>query len=227
MRRSTPVGIYDNATPEGAFDLSGNAYTWTTSIYDQEQLSLSRIRPDDGREDLEDPSARRVVRGGSWFIDQDYARAVYRVRRPSLLGSRLRRRVSGVCVPLLVRCLLITVGAVREPQVRSASPLPLSPTGETGFVGENRGILMSTASAAGCSATQPGGCCAAASWNNNQNNARAVYRNNNHPNESQQQHRFSGGVVPLLCPLSKGGQWLAAANPTGLTIGAVSGSAGR
>jgi len=34
IRRTTPVGILDNATPEGIFDLSGNAYTWTLSIYD-------------------------------------------------------------------------------------------------------------------------------------------------------------------------------------------------
>ena len=32
IRRTTPVGIFANATPEGAFDLTGNAFTWTSTI---------------------------------------------------------------------------------------------------------------------------------------------------------------------------------------------------
>lgn len=77
IRRTTPVGIFDNATPEGAFDLTGNAYTWTRSLYDKERFKYP-YHPDDGREDADDVETRRVVRGGSWFNNQDFARAAYR-----------------------------------------------------------------------------------------------------------------------------------------------------
>ncbi len=77
IRRTTPVGIFDNATPEGAFDLSGNAYTWTLSIYDEQQF-LYPYRSDDGREDIRSTGIPRVLRGGSWFFSFDFARAVSR-----------------------------------------------------------------------------------------------------------------------------------------------------
>ncbi|MFN0109421.1 MAG: SUMF1/EgtB/PvdO family nonheme iron enzyme, partial [Blastocatellia bacterium] len=69
IRRTTPIGVFDNATPEGkdegAFDLSGNAYTWTLSVYDQEKFPYP-YRSDDGREELAATGVRRVLRGGSW-----------------------------------------------------------------------------------------------------------------------------------------------------------------
>lgn len=77
IRRTTPVGIFDNATPEGTFDMSGNAYTWTLSIYDQEQFPYPYKR-DDGREDIHKTGVRRVLRGGSWLNSHVSARAVYR-----------------------------------------------------------------------------------------------------------------------------------------------------
>lgn len=80
IRRTTPVGIFDNTTPEGAFDLSGNVYTWTLSIYDQEQYPYP-YRADDGREDTERTNVRRVLRGGSWISVLVAARAAVRVRR--------------------------------------------------------------------------------------------------------------------------------------------------
>lgn len=80
IRRTTPVGVFDNATPEGAFDLSGNAYTWTTSIYDQDRFPYP-YRSDDGREDILATGVRRVLRGGSWFYYQLLARAVSRYDR--------------------------------------------------------------------------------------------------------------------------------------------------
>jgi formylglycine-generating enzyme required for sulfatase activity len=78
IRRTTPVGIFDNATPEGAFDLSGNAYTWTLSIYDQTQFPYP-YRLDDRRDDIFATDVRRVLRGGSWFVDRVSARAVARL----------------------------------------------------------------------------------------------------------------------------------------------------
>ena len=77
LRRTTPVGIFDNATPELAFDLSGNAYTWTLSIYDQQKFPYP-YRKTDGREDITANDVKRVLRGGAWGSDQRVARAVYR-----------------------------------------------------------------------------------------------------------------------------------------------------
>ncbi len=75
--RTTPVGIFANATPEGVFDLSGNAFTWTLSIFDQEKFPYP-YRSDDGREDISATDVYRVLRGGSWNNLQDLARAVFR-----------------------------------------------------------------------------------------------------------------------------------------------------
>ena len=73
IRRTTPVGVFDNSTPEGsgegAFDLSGNVYTWTLSIYDQDRFKYP-YRSDDGREDISASGVRRVLRGGSWFFNR-------------------------------------------------------------------------------------------------------------------------------------------------------------
>ncbi|MFN8001953.1 MAG: SUMF1/EgtB/PvdO family nonheme iron enzyme [Acidobacteriota bacterium] len=70
--RTTPVGIFANATPEGVFDLSGNADTWTLSIFENYPY-----RSNDGREELVSDE-NRVLRGGSWFSLQVDARAVSR-----------------------------------------------------------------------------------------------------------------------------------------------------
>ncbi len=81
LRRTTPVGIFDNATPEGAYDLIGNAYTWTLSIYDQQRFPYP-YRPDAGREDVSAIDVKRVLRGGAWDNLQLLARAVYRFNNP-------------------------------------------------------------------------------------------------------------------------------------------------
>jgi formylglycine-generating enzyme required for sulfatase activity len=95
IRRTTPVGIFANATPEGAFDLSGNAYTWTLSISDQERFPYP-YRNDDGREDIHQTGVRRVLRGGSWIFVNVNARAVSRVIyfRPSVRNFNFGFRVS-------------------------------------------------------------------------------------------------------------------------------------
>jgi len=81
IRRTTPVGVFDNATPEGrgegAFDLSGNVYTWTLSIYDQDRFRYP-YKSDDGREDILARDVKRVLRGGSWLNLRVDARAVAR-----------------------------------------------------------------------------------------------------------------------------------------------------
>ena len=99
IRRTTPMGIYDNATSEGAFDLSGNAYTWTTSIYDQEKFPYP-YKSDDGREEADSASGRRVLRGGSWFNPLDDARAVFRhFNHPADRNSNVGFRLVVGCPP--------------------------------------------------------------------------------------------------------------------------------
>ena len=92
VRRTTPIGIFpDGDTPEGLTDLTGNIWDWTGSLY-----QLYPYRADDGRDD---PAAggRRVVRGGSWYLNLDLARAAYRFDlvpglRHNNLGFRVVRR---------------------------------------------------------------------------------------------------------------------------------------
>lgn len=87
IRRTTPVGMFANATPEGVFDLSGNVYTWTISIYDQERYPYP-YRRGDGREDANVARARRVLRGGSWLDLHVRARAVCRRNNhPAVRGN--------------------------------------------------------------------------------------------------------------------------------------------
>ncbi len=79
VRRTTPVGVFPGGeTPEGAADLTGNVWDWTSTLYDRERFPY-RYDPDDGREDPE-AGGYRVVRGGSWYSALDNARASYRVR---------------------------------------------------------------------------------------------------------------------------------------------------
>ena len=94
IRRTTPVGIFENATPEGALDLTGNVWTWTRSIYDPEAFPYP-YHGDDGREAEDRTGVRRALRGGSWLVSSSCARAAYRNRGNPfnrydfLLGCRL------------------------------------------------------------------------------------------------------------------------------------------
>ena len=101
LRRTTPVGVFPRGrTPEGIADLSGNVWEWTTTIWGENLQNPTFAYPynaTDGREDWDNGTARRVVRGGSWLDDQLFARAVYRLRyhldlRSDILGCRLVRR---------------------------------------------------------------------------------------------------------------------------------------
>ena len=59
----------------GALDMSGNVWEWTSTIYRDYPYHVT-----DGREDTGDEDAVRVLRGGSWNLNQDRARAAYRLR---------------------------------------------------------------------------------------------------------------------------------------------------
>jgi len=73
LDQPSPVGIYPHgATPDGLFDLAGNVYEWTVSLY-----RPYPYQPNDGREDpLAD--GLRVMRGGSWYVGRDRVRCAYR-----------------------------------------------------------------------------------------------------------------------------------------------------
>ena len=69
-------------------DMCGNVWEWTSSLD-----MVYPYQADDGRED-ETATARRVVRGGSWYSPPYYVRAAYRLRvtpvnRNGDLGFRL------------------------------------------------------------------------------------------------------------------------------------------
>ena len=79
IRRTTPIGIFPNgetlpdANGLGANDLSGNVWDWTSSAYLDYPYVVTQ--------DREDPNAapkHLVVRGGSWYVNLDGARAAYR-----------------------------------------------------------------------------------------------------------------------------------------------------
>ncbi len=81
LQRTSAVGIYPNASPEGIHDLSGNVWEWCADRYD----------PSDQGE-----SASRVLRGGSWFSLAWNLRAADRDRggpggRSSDVGFRVCR----------------------------------------------------------------------------------------------------------------------------------------
>jgi formylglycine-generating enzyme required for sulfatase activity len=74
--------------------MAGNALEWTNSISRDYPYD-----PGDGRENLDDASARRVVRGGSWYFGQGDALAAFRNWfipdfRGNLIGFRVYRPLS-------------------------------------------------------------------------------------------------------------------------------------
>jgi formylglycine-generating enzyme required for sulfatase activity len=70
---TAPVGTYPKGTsPYGALDMVGNVWEWTSSLY-----KLYPYRADDGRENLA-AAGSRVVRGGSWNLNQREVRAARR-----------------------------------------------------------------------------------------------------------------------------------------------------
>ncbi len=84
IRRTTPVGVFpDGRSPAGIYDLSGNVWEWTSTVWGKELNKPDYPYPydaADGREDPADGDSRRVVRGGSWYGYQYFARAASRVR---------------------------------------------------------------------------------------------------------------------------------------------------
>lgn len=93
--KTTPVGLFLNGvSPYGLLDMSGNVWEWTRTIWDKDKFKYP-YQVDDGREnrDRED-KAPRVLRGGAFYFDENFARCAYRYfwnpdLRFSLFGFRV------------------------------------------------------------------------------------------------------------------------------------------
>jgi formylglycine-generating enzyme required for sulfatase activity len=71
---TSAVGCFPRgASPYGGLDMAGNVWEWV-----QSKDSKYPYRADDGREDLSDKTAARVVRGGSWSGGRDLVRCAFR-----------------------------------------------------------------------------------------------------------------------------------------------------
>lgn len=66
------VGSY-KSNAWGLYDMHGNVWEWTSSIY-----RPYPYRPDDGRNDISD-TFRKVVRGGSWYDRPKRCRSAFRL----------------------------------------------------------------------------------------------------------------------------------------------------
>jgi formylglycine-generating enzyme required for sulfatase activity len=71
----TPVGSYESGTsPYGLYDMAGNVWEWTSSLYQTYPYNAT-----DGREDMNSTDSR-VLRGGTWDYDDNSVRSSNRVR---------------------------------------------------------------------------------------------------------------------------------------------------
>jgi iron(II)-dependent oxidoreductase len=60
IKKTTPVTRYPNGiSPGGCYDMAGNVWEWTADWYDKNENV-------------------KTLRGGSWFVNSDYARCAYR-----------------------------------------------------------------------------------------------------------------------------------------------------
>jgi formylglycine-generating enzyme required for sulfatase activity len=86
LGETSAVGCYPAGfSPYGCEEMSGNVWEWTRSLWGTDFLKPDFTYPydpnDRKREDLRATSdVYRVVRGGSWFLNQDFARCAFRYR---------------------------------------------------------------------------------------------------------------------------------------------------
>jgi sulfatase modifying factor 1 len=90
---TAPVGSYPaGKSPYGVYDLAGNVWEWVADWFDAQYYARSPARNPTGPPE----GTLRVVRGGCWFADEQFARATYRNHaypeaRDNSLGFRCAR----------------------------------------------------------------------------------------------------------------------------------------
>ncbi|MEZ4708591.1 MAG: SUMF1/EgtB/PvdO family nonheme iron enzyme [Caldilineaceae bacterium] len=96
---TSTVGIFAaGASPYGCFDMAGNVYEWTGSLWGLDAWRPAfayPYQPDDGREDLGAPDTiYRVLRGGAYYLNHVFTSCTYRDRDlPTNRGRSLGFRV--------------------------------------------------------------------------------------------------------------------------------------
>ena len=76
-RYTAPVGSYPaGASPYGALDMAGNVWEWVADWYDANYYAVSPARNPTGP----DSGDTRVLRGGSWLVNDNLVRAAFRLR---------------------------------------------------------------------------------------------------------------------------------------------------
>ena len=71
LGQTSAVGLFpEGASPYGVEEMSGNVFEWCLTDYEQPA-------PDVAQENIRS-GARRVLRGGSWRSNHDFARAAFR-----------------------------------------------------------------------------------------------------------------------------------------------------
>ncbi|MFZ1402287.1 MAG: SUMF1/EgtB/PvdO family nonheme iron enzyme [Anaerolineae bacterium] len=83
---TSPVGIFAaGRSPYEVFDMAGNVWQWTRSAWGEDWQKPEfgyPYRADDGREDQSRTNVHRVVRGGSFILNDAYVRCASRVGLP-------------------------------------------------------------------------------------------------------------------------------------------------
>ncbi|MEG5061828.1 formylglycine-generating enzyme family protein [Microcoleus sp. A2-C5] len=98
VRHTTAVNAYPlGKSYYGIFDMAGNAWEWISTIWGTDTDRPDFAYPyqaDDGRENLDDPTILRIVRGGGWKYTPDLIRCAYHDwNKPDTRGSGLGFRV--------------------------------------------------------------------------------------------------------------------------------------
>lgn len=97
LRQVAPIGVFpEGDTPDGAADMAGNVYAWTSTAWGTDPDAPAfryPYRSDDGREVADTPAdMMRIIRGGSWY---DLPPSSLAYARMNAYASD-RRRTSGV-----------------------------------------------------------------------------------------------------------------------------------
>jgi len=98
VRHTTAVNAYPQGKSYyGVFDMAANAWEWISTIWGTDTDRPDFAYPyqaDDGRENLDDPTILRIVRGGGWKYTPDLIRCAYHDwNKPDTRGSGLGFRV--------------------------------------------------------------------------------------------------------------------------------------